>query len=42
MNLNITLNGNEAKTLQGLRELLQQEIKNVVSNEHETVTESDV
>ena len=42
MNVNITLNGNEAKTLQGLREVLHQEIKNFVSNEHEIVTESDV
>jgi hypothetical protein len=41
-NTNITLTGQEAKTLQGLRELLQQEIKNVVFNEQETVTSSDV
>ena len=38
----ITLTDTEAKALHGLREVIQQEIKNVVSNEHETVTESDV
>ena len=38
----ITLTGKEAKALHSLREVIQQEVKNVISNEHETVTESDV
>ena len=42
MNTNITLNGKEAKTLLGLKELLQQEVLNVVRNEVEAVSESDV
>ena len=42
MNANITLNGNEAKTLQGLRELLQHEINNVVRIEIEIPDQSDI
>ena len=38
----ITLTDTEAKALHSLREVIQQEIKNVVSNEHEVVHESDV
>ena len=38
----ITLTDTEAKALHSLREVIQQEIKNVVSNEHEVITESDV
>tara|TARA_B100000085_G_scaffold2482_1_gene2354 strand:+ start:2092 stop:2370 length:279 start_codon:yes stop_codon:yes gene_type:complete len=38
----ITLTDKEAKALHSLREVIQQEIKNVVSNEHEVITESDV
>jgi len=38
----ITLTETEAKALHSLREVIQQEIKNVVSNEHEVITESDV
>ena len=38
----ITLTDTEAKALHSLREVIQQEVKNVISNEHETVTESDV
>lgn len=38
----ITLTDTEAKAFHSLREVIQQEIKNVVSNEHETITESDV
>jgi len=38
----ITLTGKEAKTLLGLKELLQQEVLNIVRNEVEAVSESDV
>ena len=38
----ITLTDTEAKALYGLREVIQQEIKNVISNEHEVITESEV
>ena len=38
----ITLTDSEANALHSLREVIQQEIKNVVSNEHEVITESDV
>jgi len=39
---NITLSGKEAQTLLGLKELLQQEIFNVVRNEIEIPDQSDI